>query len=390
MTILKNKNLRKSKKKLILIFLVLIIASLNLFGEDKKEGIGFDYYYYTNKLYHSTLKTEIIPSDYVFITTYSYSNMSSYDEYKYTNLYLYLYNLKTKEKKLFYAYKTEINTYEYSYEDRIINEREGETYYYTRTNIGTNYKYLNEYYDIKGNLTTNWTDTNMKAHGFYEITNNRFGETFYNRIDDYDYSYRDKETIKITKGNNYIQKAYKYSLTQPEIINKKDRGIYLFIAKNSGISDAYLCFQNEYYKNSDSYYNSFTESDLLNYNSNGIAILNYYISDYLKFHFLKYTYPYLFAESKTWITTGWSLSKYTNAAYFNLRDKSITEPTWTEFTNNYLNYLNSIRNKNTEKNIHYSKEDTENNFNIYQKYKNYFKFIGFIPIEEFEYYLLAD
>ena len=351
MQTLKNKILIK----LIFIISILMIVALNLFGEEKIEFDYFDYYYYTNKLYHSTLKTEIIPSEYVFINTYSNKDYNR-------NLYSYIYNLKTKEKKLFYTYK-------------YMNNEENEEY---------------EYYDIKGNLTTNWTDENMKANGFYEITNNRFGETFYNRIDDYDYSYRDKETIKITKGNNDIQKAYKYSLTQPEIINKKDRGIYLFIAKNSGISDAYLCFQNEYYKNSDSYYNSFTESDLLNYNSNGIVILNYYISDYLKFHFLKYTYPYLFAESKTWITTGWSLSKYTNAAYFNLRDKSITEPTWTEFTNNYLNYLNSIRNKNTEKNIHYSKEDTENNFNIYQKYKNYFKFIGFIPIEEFEYYLLAD
>ena len=37
MTTLKNKNLRKSKKKLILIFSVLIIASLNLFGEDKRK-----------------------------------------------------------------------------------------------------------------------------------------------------------------------------------------------------------------------------------------------------------------------------------------------------------------------------------------------------------------
>ena len=344
MQTLKNKILIK----LIFIISILMIVALNLFGEEKIE---FKYYYYTNKIYHSTLKTEIIPSEYVFITTYSNEDYNSYT-----------YNLKTKEKKLFYTYKY-MNNEEY------------------------------KYYDIKGNLTTNWTDTNMKANGFYEITNNRFGETFYNRkfADvNYDVNYVEKRTIRTTKGNYYIQKAYKYSLTQPEIINKKDRGIYLFIAKNSGISDAYLCFQNEYYKNSDSYYNSFTESDLLNYNSNGIAILNYYISDYLKFHFLKYTYPYLFAESKTWITTGWSLSKYTNATYFNLRDKSITEPTWTEFTNNYLNYLNSIRNKNTEKNIHYSKEDTENNFNIYQKYKNYFKFIGFIPIEEFEYYLLAD
>ena len=82
MTILKNKILIK----LIFIISILIIASLNLFGEDKKEEIEFKYYYYTNKLYHSTLKTEIIPSEYVFINTYS-------NEYRnYENKYSYLYN----------------------------------------------------------------------------------------------------------------------------------------------------------------------------------------------------------------------------------------------------------------------------------------------------------
>lgn len=89
MTTLKNKILIKPTKKLIFTISILMIISLNLFGEDKKELIRFEYYYYTNKIYHSTLKTEIIPSEYVFITTNSTNG----------NEYSYLYNLKTKEKK---------------------------------------------------------------------------------------------------------------------------------------------------------------------------------------------------------------------------------------------------------------------------------------------------
>ena len=89
MTILKNKILIK----LIFIISILMIVALNLFGEIE-ESIEFKYYYYTNKIYHSTLKTEIIPSDYVFITTNSTNG----------NEYSYLYNLKNKEKKLFYHY----------------------------------------------------------------------------------------------------------------------------------------------------------------------------------------------------------------------------------------------------------------------------------------------
>ena len=161
MTILKNKILIK----LIFIISILMIVALNLFGEIE-ESIEFNYYYYTNKIYHSILKTEIIPSDYVFINTSS-------NEGRYKNIHSYIYNLKTKEKKLFYI-------------DKGYSDYKG------------NYDY--EYYDINGNLTTNWTDENMRANSFYKITNNRFGETFYNRIDDYDYSSRDdKETIKITK-----------------------------------------------------------------------------------------------------------------------------------------------------------------------------------------------
>lgn len=86
MITLKNKILIK----LIFIISILMIVALNLFGEIE-ESIEFNYYYYTNKLYHSTLKTEIIPSEYVFINTYSNEN-------SYENTHSYLYNLKTKEK----------------------------------------------------------------------------------------------------------------------------------------------------------------------------------------------------------------------------------------------------------------------------------------------------
>ena len=56
---LKNKILIKVNRKLIFIISILMIVALNLFGEIKEE-IKFEYYYYTNKLYHSTLKTEIV------------------------------------------------------------------------------------------------------------------------------------------------------------------------------------------------------------------------------------------------------------------------------------------------------------------------------------------
>ena len=115
MTTLKNKILTKPTKKLIFIISILMIVALNLFGAE--EEIKFEYYYYTNKLYHSTLKTEIIPSEYVFITTGSnWKYMPSEGFSRYENVYSYLYNLKTKEKKLFYIYKPQ--PYEYSYEER--------------------------------------------------------------------------------------------------------------------------------------------------------------------------------------------------------------------------------------------------------------------------------
>ena len=333
MTILKNKNLRKSMKKLIFIISILMIVTLNLFGE---EEIEFKYYYYTNKIYHSTLKTEIIPSEYVFIKTYSNGNE-----------YSYLYNLKTKEKKLFYTYKyMDMDNGEY------------------------------EYYDINGNLTTNWTDENMSANYFYEITNNRFGETFYTpKLNSY---YSDDEKIKITisKRNGYIQKAYKYSLTQPEIINKKDRGLYLFKSKrDNNIEDfiSRLCFQNEYYEAFDTGY--YGEEFLLNYDSNGRIIFDNLDAGSLYFSFFRRKVEF-----------GSSESYYTDI-YFKLNDKSFIKPTWQEFANNSLNYIKKKRGDNIATNFYYSKEDTEYNSKVYKKLIDKIDFLGFIPIEEFEYYL---
>lgn len=345
MQTLKNKILIK----LIFIISILMIVALNLFGEEKIE---FKYYYYTNKIYHSTLKTEIIPSEYVFITTNSTNG----------NDYSYLYNLKTKEKKLFYVDRSYYGNEDY------------------------------EYYDIKGNLTTNWTDENMEENGFYEITNNRFGETFYASKFN---SYKEEGLIKIitiTKTNDYIQKAYKYSLTQPEIINKKDRGIYLFKIRTRDYYKEFgfisrLCFQNEYYNGS--YFNKFEERDLLNYNSNGRVVFNNidfndkikYSSSILNFLTKRYDIDgrdYMFIRNDT----------NTSNIYFKLNDKSFTKPTWNEFTNSYLKLAkrtwSSIRS-----NFRYSKEDTEDNLYLY-KILMEIEFLGFIPIEEFEYYLLAD
>ena len=341
MTILKNKILIK----LIFIISILMIVVLNLFGEEKIEFDYFDYYYYTNKLYHSTLKTEIIPSEYVFITTNSTNG----------NDYSYLYNLKTKEKKLFYI-------------DKGYSDYKG------------NYDY--EYYDINGNLTTNWTDTNMRANGFYEITNNRFGETFYTlKFDSYDYKGKELiTTIRVTKANGYIQKAYKYSLTQPEIINKKDMGIYLLNRSS------YLCFQNEYYKNN--YDNYFEESGLLNYNSNG----NIELSNEISLMYSKSVYDSLFF--KTWLPSQSYYYWGTNINIintFDLNKKTLSiKPNITSY-NKFMNDTIELLNRNygnKEEKYFYTEDNLESNLN---RYKNSIvKFRGFIPIEEFEYYLLAD
>ena len=341
MITLKNKILIKPIKKLIFIISILMIVALNLFGEIE-ESIEFNYYYYTNKIYHSTLKTEIIPSEYVFITTGSYSNYYYYS-YEHTNLYYsYLYNLKTKEKKLFHIYK---------YLD---NE---------------------QYYDINGNLTTNWTDTNMEANKFYKITNNRFGETFYNQIYHDNYSHNIK-TIGITKWNGYIQKAYKYSLTQPEIINKKDRGIYLFKGQYYGDSKLFytLCFQNEYYTN------GYSESELLNYTNGRVLVQKYNMP-------MQHSYSIYDGWRKQWITyNSGGGNDVTNIFYFQLNNKSLIKPTWNELTNDFLNYR-KLRQK--EDKVYYIKEDIEKNLRNYNAMTDNIKYLGFIPIEEFEYYLLA-
>ena len=377
MTTLKNKILIKVNRKLIFIISILMIVALNLFG---REEIEFEYYYYTNKIYHSTLKTEIIPSEYVFIMTYS--NKDKYYNDRYENLYLYnlkyenlyLYNLKTKEKKLFYAYKTKINTNEHTYEVRT-----PDGYYYdTKTVTNYEYLYLNEYYDIKGNLTTNWTDTNMEANYFYKITNNRFGETFYNRI----YYDNDNLTIRITKTNDYIQKAYKYSLTQPEIINKKDRGIYLFRKAGYGWNKelvSRLCFQNESYQSGVNGYHR--EEDLLNYDSNGRIIFDDLPECRLYFQYLRYF-------NREWTTFSQNTG-FKDTIYFKLNDKTFIKPTWKEFVHNSLNYIKKEKGNKLATNFHYSKEDTERNTIEYKKLID-IDYIGFIPIEEFEYYLLAN
>ncbi|MCZ9891583.1 hypothetical protein OFR29_04590 [Brachyspira hyodysenteriae] len=174
-------------KKLIIFFM--FITALNIFAED---SITFHYYYYTNKLYHSTLKTEIIPKDCIFI-----------NEYSNNNTYKYIYDFK-KKKKLFY--KEERISQKYDYND--------DEYY---NNIETS----EIYYDINGNSYKNYSDENMKPNSLYEITNNRFGESFYNHY------YENNESINFSRSDsnnyntNYINKAYKYSLTQNEIINKK-------------------------------------------------------------------------------------------------------------------------------------------------------------------------
>lgn len=351
---LKNKILIKVNRKLIFIISILMIVALNLFGEIKEE-IKFEYYYYTNKLYHSTLKTEIVPSEYIFITTYSNK------DYNYRHENLYLYNLKTREKKLFYVNKGN----------------------YIEENA--------EYYDINGNMTTNWIDTNMYVDGLYEITNNRFGEIFYNQKIRYGHTLEGYDSVddggygivKITKDNEYIQKAYKYSLTQPEIINKKDRGIYLFRRQyDSSYSEIFytLCFQNEYYKNN--IYDNFGESELLNYNSNGRVIVHIYDNMIMYRSYSSYD-----GWRKQWITnTGGGNYALTNIVYFQLNNKSLIKPTWNEFTNDFLNYRKSIQ---KEDKVFYTKEDIEENLRKYNVIMDT-KYLGFIPIEEFEYYLLAD
>lgn len=69
-----------------------------------------------------------------------------------------------------------------------------------------------------------------------------------------------------TYNTNYINKAYKYSLTQDEIINKNSIGIYLLKTKNIYDNEeitSILCFQNEYYDR------SYSDEEVKNYNNYG-------------------------------------------------------------------------------------------------------------------------
>lgn len=230
-------------------------------------------------------------------------------------------------------------------------------------------------------MTTNWTDENMRANGFYEITNNRFGETFYHEKISYGderVGYNEGDSIGITKGNGYIQKAYKYSLTQPEIINKKDRGIYLFKRQyHSSYSELFstLCFQNEYYAD------GYSESRLLNY-TNGRVIVHEY--DRMTMYSSYSSYD---GWRKQWITyTDGGYYGLTNIVYFQLNNKSLIKPTWNDFTNDYLNYRKLIQKGDK---VYYTKENIERNLRNYNVITDT-KYLGFIPIEEFEYYLLAD
>ena len=82
-------------------------------------------------------------------------------------------------------------------------------------------------------------------------------------------------------------------------------------------------------------------------------------------------------------------NSYTNTIYFKLNDKSLIKPTWNEFNNNFLDFIKKKEYYRDGTNFHYSKQGTENNLNEYKKSIDV-DFLCFIPIEEFEYYLLAD
>ena len=73
--------------------------------------------------------------------------------------------------------------------------------------------------------------------------------------------------------------------------------------------------------------------------------------------------------------------------YFKLDNKSLIKPTWDEFTNDFLNY---IKPKSKSEKLFYTKEDIKENLQSYNVIIAHTKYLGFIPIEEFEYYLLAD
>uniref|UniRef100_UPI00263A02B3 hypothetical protein n=1 Tax=Brachyspira sp. TaxID=1977261 RepID=UPI00263A02B3 len=294
----------------------------------------------------------------------------------------YIYNFNKKEKKLFY--KEERISQKYDYND--------DEYY---NNIETS----KIYYDINGNSYKNYSDENMEPNSLYEITNNRFGESFYygvveehqyGDITTYTYGYdipasRDINFSKSDKDNtNYINKAYKYSLTQDEIINKNSTGIYLLKTKNIYYDEEItriLCFQNEYYDG------SYSDEGVKNYNNYGNIEFVYNPEFYYTSTIAKYL-----VLPKCWETNDvlyLKEYKYKITNYLDLKSKQIIKKDYSTVTSDYLDYLNSIsKSKSTKtyiylKNFYDEQRDIKNNV---KKYKNT-ELIGFIPLEIFEYYL---
>ena len=349
-------------KKLIIFFM--FIMSSNIFA----EKIELYYFYYTNKLYHSTLKTEIIPKDCIFI-----------NEYSNNNTYKYIYDFKKKEKKLFYKYVNDEGSY---------------------------------YYDFNNNMYENFTDENMSKNSMYKVTKNRFGESLYDRVIyengnyyEYDFSIMDnslKQRIYFYRSDdyntNYINKAYKYSLTQDEIINKNSAGIYLLkdTENNNYVYKkitSILCFQNEYYYGINDV--NVDEKKLKNYNNNGniqLLIYNpqfYYTSTIAQYIDSKDSFLNLLVP-KGWYTNTDTYylneDEYKITNYLDVKSKQIIKKDYNTVTNDYLKSVIS-KSKSTKTYIYlknfYNKEDMENNVN---KYKDT-ELIGFIPLEIFEYYL---
>ncbi len=338
-------------KKLIIFFM--FIMTLNIFSEEKIE---FHHFYYTNKLYHSTLKTEIIPKDCIFI-----------NEYSNNNTYKYIYDFNKKEKKLFYKHI------------------EDEDKYY--------------YYDFNNNMYEDFADENIDINSMYKVTKNRFGESLYDIVINNYYngnfsSYLNQQIYfyrSDTYNTNYINKAYKYSLTQDEIINKNSIGIYLLKTKNIYDNEeitTILCFQNEYYDR------SYSDEEVKNYNNYGniefvYSPQFYYTSTIAQYIDSKDSFLNLLVP-KGWYTNTETYylkeDEYKITNYLDLKSKQIIKKDYNALTNDYLNSVIS-KSKSTKTYIYlknfYSKDDMANNV---KKYKNT-ELIGFIPLEFFEYYL---
>ena len=103
-----------------------------------------------------------------------------------------------------------------------------------------------------------------------------------------------------------------------------------------------------------------------------------------------YSYSSYDSWRKQWVTGSAWWSDISNTIYFQLNNKLLIKPTWQEFANNSLNYIKKKIGDKYTTNFHYSKIETELNLNEYKESIDVVDFLGFIPIEEFEYYLLAD